>query len=115
MFDSINQVRGLGLLLYGLLRRSFEGPWVWNGPGQRDVLSMFFFSSRRRHTSCRSDWSSDVCSSDLETLRRPKLPVRPPSGPRQPSWPPAVRIPDRKNVVEGKRVDLRVRRARGKQ
>src|SRR5262245_31020826 len=24
----------------------------------------FFFSSRRRHTSCLSDWSSDVCSSD---------------------------------------------------
>src|SRR5215831_9864895 len=31
------------------------------------VLSadFFFFSSRRRHTSCLSDWSSDVCSSDL--------------------------------------------------
>src|SRR5471030_1303509 len=27
---------------------------------------IFFFSSRRRHTSCLSDWSSDVCSSDLE-------------------------------------------------
>src|SRR5438045_8468067 len=26
---------------------------------------MFFFSSRRRHTICLSDWSSDVCSSDL--------------------------------------------------
>src|SRR5205809_5744990 len=25
----------------------------------------FFFSSRRRHTSCSRDWSSDVCSSDL--------------------------------------------------
>src|SRR5205814_8048569 len=24
-----------------------------------------FFSSRRRHTRCLSDWSSDVCSSDL--------------------------------------------------
>src|SRR5262245_62674374 len=29
---------------------------------------IFFFSSRRRHTRCLSDWSSDVCSSDL---RRP--------------------------------------------
>src|SRR5437899_8671867 len=30
------------------------------------VLSfIFFFSSRRRHTRCLSDWSSDVCSSDL--------------------------------------------------
>src|SRR5262245_64340896 len=27
--------------------------------------SCFFFSSRRRHTSCLSDWSSDVCSYDL--------------------------------------------------
>src|SRR5205814_5296530 len=27
----------------------------------------FFFSSRRRHTSCLSDWSSDVCSSDLSS------------------------------------------------
>src|SRR5687768_18181544 len=27
---------------------------------------MFFFSSRRRHTRCSRDWSSDVCSSDLE-------------------------------------------------
>src|SRR6266852_8489469 len=25
----------------------------------------FFFSGRRRHTSCYRDWSSDVCSSDL--------------------------------------------------
>src|SRR3989449_10515955 len=29
-------------------------------------LSFFFFSSRRRHTRCSRDWSSDVCSSDLE-------------------------------------------------
>src|SRR5215831_12322394 len=27
---------------------------------------VFFFSSRRRHTRCLSDWSSDVCSSDLD-------------------------------------------------
>src|SRR5699024_11303350 len=26
---------------------------------------MFFFSSRRRHTRSKRDWSSDVCSSDL--------------------------------------------------
>src|SRR3989304_1846896 len=25
-----------------------------------------FFSSRRRHTRCSRDWSSDVCSSDLD-------------------------------------------------
>src|SRR5437899_828578 len=28
-------------------------------------MRFFFFSSRRRHTRCLSDWSSDVCSSDL--------------------------------------------------
>src|SRR5262245_66489875 len=30
---------------------------------------VFFFSSRRRHTRCLSDWSSDVCSSDLGARR----------------------------------------------
>src|SRR3989440_9545809 len=30
--------------------------------------SMFFFSSRRRHTRSDRDWSSDVCSSDLAVL-----------------------------------------------
>src|SRR2546427_8246182 len=29
-------------------------------------VSFFFFSSRRRHTRFDCDWSSDVCSSDLE-------------------------------------------------
>src|SRR5699024_11457566 len=29
------------------------------------VLDIFFFSSRRRHTRSKRDWSSDVCSSDL--------------------------------------------------
>src|SRR6266536_3643609 len=30
------------------------------------ILFFFFFSSRRRHTRSTRDWSSDVCSSDLE-------------------------------------------------
>src|SRR5690606_40626487 len=29
----------------------------------------FFFSSRRRHTRFSRDWSSDVCSSDLEMTK----------------------------------------------
>src|SRR5690349_23351887 len=29
------------------------------------MLLIFFFSSRRRHTSSLRDWSTDVCSSDL--------------------------------------------------
>src|SRR5699024_11629753 len=28
-------------------------------------FDFFFFSSRRRHTRSKRDWSSDVCSSDL--------------------------------------------------
>src|SRR5690606_40126174 len=35
---------------------------------------IFFFSSRRRHTSFSRDWSSDVCSSDL----LPEIQTRPP-------------------------------------
>src|SRR5699024_12034466 len=38
-------------------------------------LSSFFFSSRRRHTRSKRDWSSDVCSSDL---RRVSTDVAPP-------------------------------------
>src|SRR5699024_11938708 len=35
---------------------------------RRSILlaNVFFFSSRRRHTSSKRDWSSDVCSSDLD-------------------------------------------------
>src|SRR5215813_14776067 len=33
-----------------------------------DFCFFFFFSSRRRHTRCGRDWSSDVCSSDLALL-----------------------------------------------
>src|SRR5256885_3772212 len=45
------------------------------GPGERSSIGkrqdgadcgMFFFSSRRRHTRLQGDWSSDVCSSDLD-------------------------------------------------
>src|SRR5262249_60028997 len=39
----------------------------------------FFFSSRRRHTRLVSDWSSDVCSSDLWTGLRQKGDRGPPS------------------------------------
>src|SRR5437867_2815494 len=36
---------------------------------ERYVGPQFFFSGRRRHTGSYGDWSSDVCSSDLD-LRR---------------------------------------------
>src|SRR5437016_9087563 len=34
------------------------------------LFVIFFFSSRRRHTRLVSDWSSDVCSSDLTSHER---------------------------------------------
>src|SRR5437868_14526686 len=33
--------------------------------GFSGMCFVFFFSSRRRHTRSKRDWSSDVCSSDL--------------------------------------------------
>src|SRR5262245_52460108 len=47
--------------------------------GGGNALAAFFFSSSRRHTSCLSDWSSDVCSSDLRGLvHKLRLAVTPP-------------------------------------
>src|ERR1035441_10564866 len=37
------------------------------------ATAYFIFSSRRRHTRCLSDWSSDVCSSDL--LRQTRIDI----------------------------------------
>src|SRR2546430_8978850 len=34
------------------------------------MVLFFFFSSRRRHTRFDCDWSSDVCSSDLEAVQQ---------------------------------------------
>src|SRR5690606_39386355 len=33
------------------------------------AMHLFFFSSRRRHTRFSRDWSSDVCSSDLNYMQ----------------------------------------------
>lgn len=40
LFESLNPVRGLGLLLYGMLRYDFELPSIWNGPGHADLLGL---------------------------------------------------------------------------
>src|SRR5437870_12426162 len=42
------------------------------------TLTVFFFSSRRRHTRWPRDWSSDVCSSDLCSWPPPTRFARPP-------------------------------------
>jgi hypothetical protein len=39
LFESVNPIRGLGLLLFGLLKSDFTLPAVWNGPGHPDVLT----------------------------------------------------------------------------
>src|SRR3989442_15704032 len=50
----------------------------YTSPMEREALfevgRLFFFSSRRRHTRCGRDWSSDVCSSDLgvDTIKVPE-------------------------------------------
>src|SRR5207245_5617858 len=44
---------------------------VWLRARAWASCSSFFFSSRRRHTRCYRDWSSDVCSSDLLSLIHP--------------------------------------------
>src|SRR5215213_11866255 len=72
--------------------------WVW-------LLLFFFFSSRRRHTRLVSDWSSDVCSSDLRGDPRPRVRRRGLGDHDAPQL-----RGDRKSVVEGKSVDLGGRR-----
>src|SRR2546429_5378951 len=50
----------------------------WTGSRHGATVCFFFFSSRRRHTRCSRDWSSDVCSSDLSLFlwrRKPILPT----------------------------------------
>src|SRR5258705_12615663 len=39
------------------------------------MFMIFFFSRRRRHTRCLSDWSSDVCSSQQVWIRNTNGPV----------------------------------------
>src|SRR5256885_10987910 len=48
--------------------RSLKASWRWS--------SLFFFSSRRRHTRLQGDWSSDVCSSDLTAGERMRASFR---------------------------------------
>src|SRR2546422_9927904 len=46
------------------------GPTCLSEPMPMCYCVFFFFSSRRRHTRCSRDWSSDVCSSDLLRFAR---------------------------------------------
>src|SRR5262245_62518467 len=70
----------------------------------------FFFSSRRRHTRCLSDWSSDVCSSDLGPACRRALDLGPTIIRRKsPHCPGAVRRWYRRALRLGLRRDHAIR------
>src|SRR5471030_2932058 len=67
----------------------------------KKVYHIFFFSSTRRHTNCLSDWSSDVCSSDLSGSGRRTWVSRPTT--TLPTtfacrWPRSARRRDRKST-----------------
>src|SRR2546430_9241066 len=57
-------------------RRLKSGSWTQVCAAWLRVGSVFFFSSRRRHTRFDCDWSSDVCSSDLERDEAPGAALR---------------------------------------
>jgi hypothetical protein len=64
LFLSVNPVRGLGLLLYGLLKRDFNLPTLWNGPGHADVLGMLPKLLLREMTC--SSWTLGVLAGCLQ-------------------------------------------------
>src|SRR5258705_2507417 len=53
----------------GRWRRSESQPARRSARTSRPLIAglLFFLARRSRHTRCLSDWSSDVCSSDLST------------------------------------------------
>src|SRR6201999_88849 len=70
---------GVNLLGTQTLKKKIEVANIWFSPRLKKtkaaiesilLLVMLVFESRRRHTRCLSDWSSDVCSSDLRARRR---------------------------------------------
>src|SRR5438105_12428968 len=61
-FVSVNSARALRPA-----HSSHEHTNLCHSSGKPGFMSAgFFFSSRRRHTRSTRDWSSDVCSSDLD-------------------------------------------------
>src|SRR5215213_11279032 len=54
---------GDNIFIYAVNDFAYRGIYIAQGD------ALFFFSIRRRHTRLVSDWSSDVCSSDLRARR----------------------------------------------
>src|SRR5438093_1919207 len=61
---------GCGLLMLKVSRLKLPVIWLlvsmWLNTLTKIQIWTFLLSSRRRHTRLVSDWSSDVCSSDLQ-------------------------------------------------
>src|SRR5215213_11138288 len=55
---------GDNIFIYAVNDFAYRGIYIAQGD------ALFFFSIRRRHTRLVSDWSSDVCSSDLRRAVR---------------------------------------------
>src|SRR6266705_3801905 len=73
-------------------------------------MFFFFFSSRRRHTRSYGDWSSDVCSSDLDDALRERIRRRIRDG-ASPHHVPGkiVQVADIPRTISGKISELAVR------
>src|SRR5437016_6396579 len=71
LFDKVVSTRADNVLTFDLRLPTWPFFLVaWLGDVSAVLLiAVFFFSSRSRHTRLVSDWSSDVCSSDLAPLK----------------------------------------------
>src|SRR5699024_11236395 len=76
-------------------------------------LWVFFFSSRRRHTRSKRDWSSDVCSSDLGHPVANNQQTRT-VGPRGPATLENYQFLEKISHFDRERIPERVVHARGK-
>src|ERR1039458_1651872 len=71
--EGVAELRARLTTIHDAATRFFNRPKGARTKAENTAISgtIFFFSSRRRHTRGLSDWSSDVCSSDLLALKTP--------------------------------------------
>src|SRR5207249_5480425 len=80
----------------------------------------FFFSSRRRHTRSKRDWSSDVCSSDLSFSQQRRTlmsqsTTEPSQDPKKGVEEQQPALSDNGNVKVESKVEVNGRRARSEE